>query len=130
VLLVHRPVAAIFLGKEQTARSRAIRGTGTRLAAAEEAEEDKEMKRLTLILATAGAVLAASHALASDWKAQPLAVKRQMVSQVIACMKKRMSNDRLMSYNQASKACRETVEGQLEKSTAGPLVAADTGAAK
>jgi hypothetical protein len=53
-----------------------------------------------------------------------------MVSQMISCMKKRMSNDRLISYNQASKECRETVEGQLEKSTSGPLVAADTGAAK
>jgi hypothetical protein len=88
------------------------------------------MRHLTLILAMAGAAVAASHALASDWKSQPLAVKRQMVSQVISCMKKRMSNDRLISYNQASKECRETVEGQLEKSTSGPLVASDTGATK
>jgi len=84
------------------------------------------VKRLTLILVTTGAVVAASPAFALDWKAQPLAVKRQMVSQVISCMKKRMSSDRLISYNQAAKFCRETVEGQLEKSTSGPLVAADT----
>jgi hypothetical protein len=84
------------------------------------------MKRLTLILATTSAVVAVSPAFASDWKAQPLAVKRQMVAQMISCMKKRMSSDRLVSYNQASKSCRETVEGQLEKSTSGPLVAADT----
>ena len=88
------------------------------------------MKRLTVILAMAGAVVATSHAFASDWKAQPLAVKRQMVSQVISCMKKRMSDDRRISYNEASKVCRETVEGQLEKSTSGPLVAVDTSAAK
>jgi hypothetical protein len=89
------------------------------------------MQRLTLILATACAIVATSPAFASDWKGQPLAVKRQMVAQVIACMKKRMSDDRLISYNQASKACRETVEGQLEKSTGGPLVAvSDTAAAK
>jgi hypothetical protein len=88
------------------------------------------MRRLTVILVMAGAVVATAPAFASDWKAQPLAVKRQMVSQMISCMKKRMSNDRLISYNQASKECRETVEGQLEKSTSGPLVAADTGAAK
>jgi hypothetical protein len=90
--------------------------------------EEKEVNRLTLILATAGAVVATSHALASDSKEQPLAVKRQIASQVISCMKKRMSSDRLISYNQASKVCRETVEGQLEKSTSGPLVAADSGA--
>jgi hypothetical protein len=84
------------------------------------------MTRLTWILAVAGTLAAAAPAFSSDWKAQPLAVKRQLVSQVISCMKKRMSSDRLVSYNQASKECRESVEGQLEKSTAGPLVAADT----
>jgi hypothetical protein len=96
------------------------------------ADEEKEMQRLPLILATAGVIVAAaSPGFASDWKSQPLAVKRQMVSQVISCMKKRMSGDRLISYNQASKECRETVEGQLEKSTTGPLVAAsDVGAVK
>jgi len=88
------------------------------------------VQRLPLFLAIAGAVAATSPAFASDWKAQPLAVKKQMVSQVVSCMKKRMSNDRLVSYNQASKECRETVEGQLEKSTSGPLVASDAVAAK
>jgi hypothetical protein len=88
------------------------------------------VNRATLILATASALVAAAPAYASDWKAQPLAVKRQLVSQVISCMKKRMSSDQRISYYQASKICRETVEGQLEKSTAGPLVAADTSAAK
>ena len=98
-----------------------IRGTATTAA-----DEENEVKRLTLILAMTSAVAAVSPAVASDWKAQPPSVKRQMVSQMISCMKKRMSNDRLISYNQAAKSCRETVEGQLEKSTSGPLVAADT----
>jgi hypothetical protein len=87
------------------------------------------VNRVTLLLATTSALVATSPAFASDWKAQPLVVKRQMLSQVISCMKKRMSSDRLISYYQASKICRETVEGQLEKSTSGPLVAADTSAA-
>ncbi len=93
-------------------------------------DEEKDMKRLTLILATASTVAAASTALASDWKSQPLAVKRQMVTQMVSCMKKRMAGDRQVSYNQAAKECRESVEGQLEKSTAGPLVASDASAAK
>jgi hypothetical protein len=88
------------------------------------------MKRLDLILVAAGTMFAASPAYASDWKAQPLAAKRQMVSQVISCMKKRMSSDRLISYNQASKECRESVESQLEKSSSGPLVASVPGAGK
>jgi hypothetical protein len=87
------------------------------------------MKRLTWILATACAILATSPAFASDWKGQPLAVKRQMVAQVVACMKKRMYGDRLISYNQASKLCRDEVEARLDKASTGVLVA-DTGAAK
>jgi hypothetical protein len=92
-------------------------------------DAEKKMKRLPLILASATAILATSHAFASDWKVQPLAVKRQMASQLISCMKKRMSGDRLISYNEASKRCRDEVQGQLEKATAGPLVA-DSGATK
>jgi len=93
------------------------------------------MKRLTLILASAtvlasaSAVLATSPVFASDWKGQPLAVKRQIASQLISCMKKRMYGDRLISYNEAAKRCRDEVQGQLEKATAGPLVA-DSGPAK
>ena len=87
------------------------------------------MKRLTLIIAMAGAILAASHASASDWKGQPPAVKRQIVMQMLACMKKRMYGDPLISYHQASKLCRDEVAGRLDKASPGPLVA-DTGQAK
>jgi len=92
------------------------------------------MKRLTLVLAAASAVLATSQTFASDsntsdWKRQPLAVKRQMVTQMLACMKKRMCGDRLISYNQASKLCRDEVQGRVDKASAGPLVA-DTVQAK
>jgi hypothetical protein len=81
------------------------------------------MKRLPLILGCATAVLANSHAFSSDWKGQPLAVKRQMASQLISCMKKRMYGDRQISYNEAAKRCRDEVQGQLEKASVGPLVA-------
>lgn len=92
------------------------------------------MKRLSLVLAAAGATLLTSQTFASDsnnsdWKSQPLAVKRQMVTQMLACMKKRMYGDRLISYNQASKVCRDEVLGRVEKASAGPLVA-DSGQAK
>jgi hypothetical protein len=84
------------------------------------------MKRLTLIFTMAGVVVAAAQAPAGDWKGQPLAVKRQLVAQFIDCMKKRMSTDRLVSYNQASKECREQVGRRTDKAAAVPLVAADT----
>jgi hypothetical protein len=91
-------------------------------------DAEKKMKRLPLILACATAVLASSLAFSSDWNAQPLSVKRQMASQMISCMKKRMYGDRLISYNEAAKRCRDEVQGQLEKATSGPLVA-DSGPA-
>ena len=84
------------------------------------------MKRLTMALGVASTILAAAQAPANDWKDQPLAVKRQLVTEVIGCMKKRMSSDRRVSYNQAYKACREQVETRSEKPTEGPLVAADS----
>jgi hypothetical protein len=86
----------------------------------------EHVKGLTFVFAVAGAVLAAAQAPAGDWKAQPLAVKRQLVVQVIECMKKRMSGDRHISYNQAAKQCRDEVERHLEKASAEPMVAADT----
>ena len=95
-----------------------IRGTGTTAA-----DEENEVKRLILILATTSVVVAVSSAFASDWKAQPLAVKRQMVAQMLTCMKKRMYGDRQISYNEASKLCRDEVQARLDKATVGPLVA-------
>ncbi len=83
------------------------------------------MKRLITAVATSLAVLAAAQAFSADWKGQPLAVKRQIVTQVIGCMKKRMAADRVVSYNQASKECREEVSARFEKASAGPLVAVD-----
>jgi hypothetical protein len=119
VPLARRPAATILLVEPAC-------GTGTTAA-----DEENEVKRIRLILATnCCALVIALPAVASDWKTQPMAVKRQMLSQVISCMKKRMSTDQRISYYQASKICRETVEGQLEKSTSGPLVAADTSVAK
>lgn len=85
------------------------------------------MRHLTLVVAAIASV-AAFQAPAGDWKAQPLAVKRQLVTQIVECMKKRMSVDRHISYNSASKECRDQVEGRLEKSSATPLVAADSSA--
>jgi len=55
-----------------------------------------------------------------------LAAKRQYASQVIGCMRKRMANDKYISYNQAVKICKDEVSKQLDSSDTGPLVAADT----
>jgi hypothetical protein len=77
------------------------------------------------VIATTCALLAGVSATAADWKMQSISTKRQAVTQVFECMKKRMSSDRLISYNAAAKACKDEVGKRLGIGTSGPLVAAD-----
>jgi hypothetical protein len=87
------------------------------------------MNRLPIVIAIAGSMLGgltaigSSTALAShtSWSA-----KRQFASQVINCMRKRMADDKHISYNQAAKICKDEVSKQTEGADAGPLVAADS----
>jgi hypothetical protein len=81
------------------------------------------MARLAVAIAVAAA-LASTHASASDWKGE-IAAKRQMVNQVVDCMRKRMSNDRRISYNEAAKTCKDQVNQRLDNVSSGPLMAAD-----
>ena len=85
------------------------------------------MNRLALMIMMTGTLLAGSPALAADWKGRTLSAKRQAVSQIIDCMKKRMSSDRAISYNEAAKVCKQQVLAQGADSPSDPpLVAADT----
>jgi hypothetical protein len=80
------------------------------------------MNRMVRVIAMGGLLLVAAQAVAVD-TGQPALTKRQMVTQVIGCMKKRMSASRTISYNEAARVCKD----QLKQSdSAGPLVAADT----
>jgi hypothetical protein len=83
------------------------------------------MNRLPAVIAIAGSVLGVSSALATD-PPHSLSAKRQFVSQVIGCMRKRMAADQHISYNQAVKACKDEVTKQNDGSDAGPIVAAET----
>jgi hypothetical protein len=71
-------------------------------------------------------VLGSSTALAADPAHSSWSAKRLFVSQVINCMRKRMADDKHISYNQAAKVCKDEVSKQTEGADAGPLVAADT----
>lgn len=82
--------------------------------------------RLPVMMTIAGSVLASSMSLAAD-PSHSFAAKRQYATQVIGCMRKRMSNDKYISYNQAAKDCKDWVAEQNQAPVpAGPLVAADT----
>jgi hypothetical protein len=63
------------------------------------------------------------HASAMDLKQQSWATKRQAASLVIDCMKKRMAKDRMISYNEAGRLCKQEVTRQFEGAPSGPLVA-------
>ncbi|HTB27609.1 MAG TPA: hypothetical protein VK715_01545 [Steroidobacteraceae bacterium] len=71
-------------------------------------------------------VLGSSTALAADPAHPSWSAKRLFVSQVVNCMRKRMADDKHISYNQAAKICKDEVSKQTEGADAGPLVAADT----
>ena len=61
------------------------------------------MKRAPVVIAMLGALLAGTQSSAIDFKNQSFATKRQAAIMVIDCMKKRMSKDRSISYNQAAR---------------------------
>jgi hypothetical protein len=84
---------------------------------------EKPMNRLVTVLAMAGLLLVGAQALAVDTD-QPALTKRQMLTQVIGCMKKRMAASRTMSYNEAAKVCKDQLH--QSDSSSPPLVAADT----
>ena len=81
------------------------------------------MTRALTMITMAAVMLTAALAIADDAVRQSTISKRQMMAQVVNCMKKRMSASRTISYIEAAKACKE----QLRQSESpGPLVAADT----
>ena len=85
------------------------------------------MIRVSTMIATMSVAFAATQAWAVDSiAARPPMTKRQMVGQIIDCMKKRMYADRAISYNEAAKVCKNQVARQNDASASGALVAADT----
>jgi hypothetical protein len=77
------------------------------------------MNRLLTAIAMAALLLVGAQAIAVD-----TLTKRQMLTQVIGCMKKRMAASRTISYNEAAKVCKDQLK-QTDSSSP-PLVAADT----
>ena len=83
------------------------------------------MNRVLAVVAIASAVFCGAQALADDSIHQPTISKRQMIVQIVGCMKKRMSTNRAISYNEAEKACKDQITKQNDNSISGTLVASD-----
>jgi hypothetical protein len=81
------------------------------------------MTRLLTTIAVGIVTLAGAQAIAVDAISQSTLKKRQMIVQVLNCMKKRMSADREISYNAASKVCKDQVNNPGRNPVSVALVA-------
>jgi hypothetical protein len=66
------------------------------------------MKRLVTMITAAGVMLLGVQALAADPPSQAKNYRRQ----IVGCIIKRMSASKTVSYNAATKACKEQVKPQ------------------
>ena len=84
------------------------------------------MNRVATVIALTGVIFACAPALAGDSTGQSTMSKRQMIAQMVGCMRKRMSADKSRSYNEALKACKDQMNKESNDLPSGVLVASDT----
>jgi hypothetical protein len=84
------------------------------------------MNRWLTVVAATCAISAPSQVFAGDPSQQTTMSKRQLVTQIVSCMKKRMAADKNSSYNEALKACNNEVKQENDTSSSAALVASDT----
>jgi hypothetical protein len=84
------------------------------------------MNRLLTVIAATGVIFAGAQALAVDSVRQSTMSKRQMIVQIVGCMKKRMAANKSSSYNEAMKACKDQINKEGDNLASGALVASDT----
>jgi hypothetical protein len=83
------------------------------------------MNRLLIAVATAGVIFVDSQTLAFDSVNQSTMSKRQMISQIVGCMKRRMSANKDSSYKEAMKACKAQINNEANNAPSGASVAPD-----
>jgi len=86
------------------------------------------MNRVVPIIAFTSVMFVGTQALAVDSSRQSTMSKRQMIVQIVDCMKKRMSADKSHSYNEAMKTCKDQINRESDDLSSGALVASDTSA--
>jgi hypothetical protein len=84
------------------------------------------MNRAVPIIALAATIFVGTQAHAVDATSQSPMSKRQMIVQMVDCMRKRMSADKSRSYNEAMKACNDQINKESDDLPSGVLVASDT----
>ena len=84
------------------------------------------MNRLVPRIALTAVIAVGAQAHAVDSTSQSTMSKRQMIVQMVDCMKKRMSADKGRSYNEAMKACKDEMNKEGGNVSSGALVASET----
>jgi hypothetical protein len=82
------------------------------------------MKRGAMRFVVGGVIFVSMQAFAADPINQPPISKREVIKQMIDCVKKRVSN-RTVSYDAAIRSCKDAVNKQAEDSTSETLIASD-----
>ena len=83
------------------------------------------MNRVATVIALSAVICVGTRALAVDSINQSTMSKRQMLAQIVGCMKKRMSANKNSSYNEAMKACKDQIKRETDNLPSGALVASD-----
>jgi len=84
------------------------------------------MNRILTVIAMTSVMLVGARALAVDSVGQSTMSKRQLIAQMVGCMRKQMSANNTISYHEAMKACKDQISKQSDNSASRTLVASDT----
>jgi len=82
------------------------------------------MNHVLTAIAMTGLLIGA-QALAVDSTGQPTISKRQRITQIVGCMRKQMSANNTISYNEAMKMCKDQMNTQSNNSASRTIVASD-----
>jgi hypothetical protein len=83
------------------------------------------MIRILMMIAVTCVIFTGAQAFAVELVDQPTMTKHQRFVRTVGCMRKRMSSDRAISYNEAAKVCKDEINKQSGSSASGTLVASD-----
>lgn len=84
------------------------------------------MNRLVTVIALCAMIFAGTPALGDESASQSRMSRRHGIAQLVVCMKKRMSNDKGTSYNEARTTCKDQIARQSDNTSSGTLVASAT----
>jgi hypothetical protein len=84
------------------------------------------MNRILTVTVLISVMLVGAPALAVDSVSQSTMSKRQLITQMVGCMRQEMVANKAISYNEAMKACKDQINKQSDNSASRTLIATDT----